>query len=133
MEQIEVCCHPDHIISVVIYCVDRVLDVSRGLSLRASHGACWREREESTDESKSIYLDRCGSLTDDCRAGARKLAQVRENSNFFRKELRKMGCEVLGDEDSPVMPVMLYNPAKIPAFSRECFKRNVRLPFHYES
>ncbi|CAM6116275.1 unnamed protein product [Calypogeia fissa] len=57
--------------------------------------------------------------------GARKLAQVRENSNFFRTELRKMGCEVLGDEDSPVMPVMLYHPAKIPAFSRECFKRNV--------
>ncbi|KAG6543374.1 hypothetical protein Mapa_015288 [Marchantia paleacea] len=57
--------------------------------------------------------------------GARKLAQVRENSNFFREELRKMGCEVLGDADSPVMPVMLYNPAKIPAFSRECFKRNV--------
>ncbi|KAL2634977.1 hypothetical protein R1flu_006456 [Riccia fluitans] len=57
--------------------------------------------------------------------GARKLAQVRENSNFFREELRKMGCEVLGDADSPVMPVMLYNPAKIPAFNRECFKRNV--------
>lgn len=57
--------------------------------------------------------------------GARKLAQIRENSNFFREELRKMGCEVLGDPDSPVMPIMLYNPAKIPAFSRECFKRNV--------
>jgi hypothetical protein len=57
--------------------------------------------------------------------GAKKLAQIRENSNFFREQLRKMGCEVLGDPDSPVMPIMLYNPAKIPAFSRECFKRNV--------
>ncbi|XP_075500461.1 long chain base biosynthesis protein 2b-like [Primulina tabacum] len=36
-----------------------------------------------------------------------------------------MGFEVLGDNDSPVMPIMLYNPAKIPAFSRECLKRNV--------
>jgi serine palmitoyltransferase len=36
-----------------------------------------------------------------------------------------MGCEVLGDEDSPVMPVMLYIPAKIAAFSKECLKRNV--------
>ncbi|KAL6996875.1 serine palmitoyltransferase component [Sarracenia purpurea var. burkii] len=36
-----------------------------------------------------------------------------------------MGYEVLGDNDSPVMPIMLYNPAKIPAFSRECLKRNV--------
>jgi hypothetical protein len=53
---------------------------------------------------------------------------VRENSNFFRDELRKMGCEVLGDEGSPVMPIMLYNPGKIPAFSRECLKRNVCFP-----
>ncbi|XP_049409951.1 long chain base biosynthesis protein 2a-like isoform X1 [Solanum stenotomum] len=57
--------------------------------------------------------------------GAQKLAQIRENSNFFRSELQKMGFEVLGDNDSPVMPIMLYNPAKIPAFSRECLKRKV--------
>ncbi|XP_059449074.1 long chain base biosynthesis protein 2a-like isoform X2 [Corylus avellana] len=57
--------------------------------------------------------------------GAKKLAQIRENSNFFRSELLKMGFEVLGDYDSPIMPIMLYNPAKIPAFSRECLKQNV--------
>ncbi|KAL5724459.1 serine C-palmitoyltransferase [Ranunculus cassubicifolius] len=59
-----------------------------------------------------------------CR-GAQKLARIRENSNFFRSELQKMGFEVLGDNDSPVMPIMLYNPAKIPAFSRECLRQNV--------
>nr|GMD16739.1 receptor-like protein EIX2 [Ipomoea batatas] len=57
--------------------------------------------------------------------GAQKLACIRENNNFFRTELQKMGFEVLGDNDSPVMPIMLYNPAKIPAFSRECLKQNV--------
>lgn len=57
--------------------------------------------------------------------GAQKLARIRENSNFFRSELQKMGFEVLGDNDSPVMPIMLYNPSKIPAFSRECLKQNV--------
>ncbi|CAN4085412.1 unnamed protein product [Withania somnifera] len=57
--------------------------------------------------------------------GAQKLARIRENSNFFRSELQKMGFEVLGDNDSPVMPIMLYNPAKIPAFSRDCLKQNV--------
>ncbi|KVH98122.1 hypothetical protein Ccrd_023668, partial [Cynara cardunculus var. scolymus] len=39
--------------------------------------------------------------------------------------IKKMGFEVLGDNDSPVMPIMLYNPAKIPAFSRECLKQKV--------
>ncbi|KAK6267095.1 hypothetical protein QUC31_017932 [Theobroma cacao] len=62
---------------------------------------------------------------DGSNRGAQKLAQIRENSNFFRSELIKMGFEVLGDNDSPVMPIMLYNPAKIPAFSRECLKQNV--------
>jgi serine palmitoyltransferase len=62
---------------------------------------------------------------DGSNRGAQKLARIRENSNFFRAELQKMGCEVLGDHDSPVMPIMLYNPAKIPAFSRECLKRHI--------
>ncbi|CAA3017571.1 long chain base biosynthesis 2a [Olea europaea subsp. europaea] len=62
---------------------------------------------------------------DGSNRGAQKLARIRENSNFFRSELKKMGFEVLGGNDSPVMPIMLYNPSKIPAFSRECLKRNV--------
>ncbi|CAN4100589.1 unnamed protein product [Withania somnifera] len=62
---------------------------------------------------------------DGSNRGAQKLASIHENSNFFRSELQKMGFEVLGDNDSPVMPIMLYNPAKLPAFSRECLKQNV--------
>nr|XP_043608166.1 long chain base biosynthesis protein 2b-like isoform X2 [Erigeron canadensis] len=57
--------------------------------------------------------------------GAQKLAKVCENSNYFRSELQKLGFVVLGDYDSPVIPIMLYNPTKIPAFSRECLKWNV--------
>ncbi|XP_072950212.1 long chain base biosynthesis protein 2a-like [Typha angustifolia] len=64
---------------------------------------------------------------DGSNRGAQKLARIRENSNFFRSELKKMGFEVLGDNDSPVMPIMLYNPAKIPAFSRECLRQNVAI------
>lgn len=63
--------------------------------------------------------------------GAQKLAQIRENSNYFRSKLQKMGFDVLGDNDSPVMPILLYNPAKIPAFSRECLKQNVLFHFSF--
>ncbi|KAK4707064.1 hypothetical protein R3W88_033362 [Solanum pinnatisectum] len=62
---------------------------------------------------------------DGSKRGAQKIARLRENSNFFRSELQKMGFDVLGDYDSPVMPIMLYNIAKLPAFSRECLKQNV--------
>ena len=39
--------------------------------------------------------------------------------------LKQQGCEVIGDPLSPVCPMMLYNPAKMPGFSRECLARNL--------
>lgn len=36
---------------------------------------------------------------------AQKLGRVRENNNFFRSKLQKMGFDVLGDNDSHVMPI----------------------------
>jgi serine palmitoyltransferase len=57
--------------------------------------------------------------------GQQKLARLKENANFFRDGLRKLGFEVIGDEDSPVIIVMLYNPAKIAGFSREALKRGL--------
>jgi serine palmitoyltransferase len=57
--------------------------------------------------------------------GRKKLQALRDNSNYFRMRLRDMGFQVLGQFDSPVMPLMLYHPGKIPAFSRECFKRGL--------
>jgi len=57
--------------------------------------------------------------------GQRKLRAIRDNSNYFRQGLLDLGLEVFGDWDSPIMPIMLYNPAKIAAFSRECFERRL--------
>eukprot|EP00301_Raphidiophrys_heterophryoidea_P012519 c190_g1_i1.p1 GENE.c190_g1_i1~~c190_g1_i1.p1 ORF type:complete len:484 (+),score=114.07 c190_g1_i1:80-1531(+) len=57
--------------------------------------------------------------------GKQKIKQLHENANMFRTRLQAMGCHVLGDPDSPVVPMMLYNPTKIAAFSREMLKRNV--------
>jgi serine palmitoyltransferase len=36
-----------------------------------------------------------------------------------------MGLLVLGNYDSPVVPIMLYHPGKIASFSRECLKRGL--------
>lgn len=62
---------------------------------------------------------------DGTNIGQTKLLSLRNNSNYFRQRLINMGCHVLGDWDSPICPVMLYNPAKIAAFSRECLDRNL--------
>lgn len=57
--------------------------------------------------------------------GKQKLKQIKENSNYFRRGLVEMGCQVLGDNDSPVIPLMLFSPSKISLFSRECYKRGL--------
>jgi len=36
-----------------------------------------------------------------------------------------MGFIVYGEDNSPVIPLLLFHPAKIPAFSRECLKRGL--------
>jgi len=57
--------------------------------------------------------------------GAKKLASIRENSNYFRDELSRIGFKVLGDIDSPIVPVMLHHPWKMAAFSRRCLERGI--------
>ena len=62
---------------------------------------------------------------DGTNIGKQKLDALRDNSNYFRMRLTDMGLHVLGNYDSPIMPVMLYNPTKIAAFSREGLKRGL--------
>ena len=62
---------------------------------------------------------------DGTNVGRYKLSRLQENSNYFRSEMKKLGLHVYGDVDSPIIPVMVYFPAKLAAFSRECLKRGV--------
>lgn len=62
---------------------------------------------------------------DGTNEGQQKLQQLRDNSNYFRNRLISEGFKILGDHDSPVVPLMLYHPGKISAFSRECLARKV--------
>ena len=50
--------------------------------------------------------------------GAAKLASIKDNANYFRQRLIDMGCDVYGHWDSPIVPVMLFDPAKVVAMSR---------------
>jgi serine palmitoyltransferase len=70
--------------------------------------------------SLHVIMGRDGTDT-----GARKLAALKDNANYFRQRLRALGAEVYGDDDSPVIPIMLYNPTKIAAFSREALARGL--------
>merc|ERR1712086_997386 len=48
--------------------------------------------------------------TDGTDIGQKKIASLRDNSNYFRDKLTHMGVHVYGDYDSPIIPVMIYMP-----------------------
>jgi len=53
--------------------------------------------------------------------GADRLRQLSENTTYFRRKLNDMGFIIYGNDDSPVVPMMLYMPAKIGCVNRFCF------------
>lgn len=57
--------------------------------------------------------------------GEERLQRIAFNSRYLRLGLKRLGYIVYGHDDSPIIPIMLYNPAKIPAFSHEMLKRKI--------
>lgn len=57
--------------------------------------------------------------------GEERLRRIAFNSRYLRLGLKRLGYIVYGHDDSPIIPVMLYHPGKMPAFSHEMLKRKV--------
>ncbi|KAF5092385.1 hypothetical protein D0Z00_004613 [Geotrichum galactomycetum] len=57
--------------------------------------------------------------------GEERLQRLAFNSRYLRLGLKRLGFIVSGIDDSPIVPMMLYNPAKMPAFSRMLIKKNI--------
>jgi hypothetical protein len=59
--------------------------------------------------------------------GLECLQRITFNSRYLRLGLKRLGFIVYGHDDSPVVPMILYHPGKLPAFSREMLKRGIVL------
>lgn len=70
--------------------------------------------------SMSIIMGEEGGIE-----GLQRLQSIYENSIYFMRELRNMGFIVYGDEGSPVIPLLIFHPGKIAAFSREALARGL--------
>lgn len=57
--------------------------------------------------------------------GAERLQRIAFNSRYLRLGLKKLGFITGGFDDSPIIPLMLYNPGKMPAFSRMMLERKI--------
>lgn len=45
--------------------------------------------------------------------GRRRLEQLAKNTRYFRRRLKELGVVLYGNDDSPVVPLMLFVPAKM--------------------
>ncbi|XP_037083471.1 serine palmitoyltransferase 2-like [Pollicipes pollicipes] len=57
--------------------------------------------------------------------GLARIRRLADNTRYFRKRLSQMGFILYGSDDSPVVPLLIFLPAKAAAFSRELFKHNI--------
>ncbi|RVX65929.1 hypothetical protein B0A52_10236 [Exophiala mesophila] len=57
--------------------------------------------------------------------GEERLQRIAFNSRYLRLGLKRLGFIIYGHDDSPIIPLLLYHPAKMPAFSHEMLKRKI--------
>ena len=57
--------------------------------------------------------------------GEERLQRLAFNSRYLRLGLKRLGFIVYGHDDSPIIPIILYNPAKIRAFSHAMLQRKI--------
>ncbi|UJR21093.1 hypothetical protein I4U23_024193 [Adineta vaga] len=57
--------------------------------------------------------------------GKKRICQLADNARYFRRKLVDMGFIVYGNKSSPVVPVLLYLPARVTHFNREMLRRGI--------
>ncbi|XP_055944100.1 serine palmitoyltransferase 2-like [Argiope bruennichi] len=62
---------------------------------------------------------------DGTNEGLKRINQLQRNTHYFRQKLKQKGFIIYGNEDSPVVPLMLFFPSKIAAFVRHLLKHGI--------
>ena len=58
-------------------------------------------------------------------SGKKRINQLADNTRYFRRRLVDMGFIVYGNNNSPVVPMMLYMPGRVTYFNREMLRRGI--------
>jgi serine palmitoyltransferase len=57
--------------------------------------------------------------------GQKRICQLADNTRYFRQKLVDMGFIVFGNKNSPVVPMLIYMPARVARFNREMLRRGI--------
>uniref|UniRef100_A0A673JPX1 Serine palmitoyltransferase 3-like n=1 Tax=Sinocyclocheilus rhinocerous TaxID=307959 RepID=A0A673JPX1_9TELE len=90
-----------------------------------SHSAVYATAMSPPVVEQIIRAIKCIMGVDGTTEGQRRVRQLSENMRYFRSRLKEMGFIIYGNQDSPVIPLLLYLPGKVGAFSRAMLKRKI--------
>uniref|UniRef100_A0A3B4TA16 serine C-palmitoyltransferase n=2 Tax=Seriola TaxID=8160 RepID=A0A3B4TA16_SERDU len=90
-----------------------------------SHSAVYASAMSPPVTEQIIRAIRCIMGKDGSTEGIRRIRQLAENTRYFRARLKEMGFIIYGNDDSPVVPILLYMPGKVVAFAREMLERKI--------
>uniref|UniRef100_A0A673BYS2 serine C-palmitoyltransferase n=1 Tax=Sphaeramia orbicularis TaxID=375764 RepID=A0A673BYS2_9TELE len=90
-----------------------------------SHSAVYASAMSPPVTEQIIRAMKCIMGKDGSTEGIRRIRQLAENTRYFRARLKEMGFIIYGNNDSPVVPILLYMPGKVVAFAREMLTRKI--------
>lgn len=90
-----------------------------------SHSAVYASAMSPPIVEQIIRAMKCIMGADGTQEGRRRVRQLVENTRYFRSKLQEMGFIIYGNRDSPVIPLLLYLPGKVVAFSRTMLEKNI--------
>lgn len=93
----------------------------------ASYSACYGASMSAPVARQIIEVMKVIMGEDGTSEGQRRIKQLANNTRYFRHKLREMGFVIYGDKCSPVVPMLLFLPAKTVAFSRMAMEQDLAL------
>ncbi|XP_059485608.1 serine palmitoyltransferase 2 isoform X2 [Neocloeon triangulifer] len=94
--------------------------------LRAnSHANCYATSMPSACAEQIISSMKIIMGKDGTNEGRKRIQQLAHNSQYFRRKLNQMGIITIGNNDSPVVPMMVYMHSKIANVVRRLIKRDI--------
>ncbi|XP_075060060.1 serine palmitoyltransferase 3-like isoform X2 [Mixophyes fleayi] len=90
-----------------------------------SHSALYAASMPPSVAEQIIRVMKCIMGHDGTLTGLKRVHQLAENTRYFRQRLRDLNLIIYGNEDSPVVPVLMYMPSKVGAFARHMLEKKI--------
>ncbi|XP_040207229.1 serine palmitoyltransferase 3-like isoform X3 [Rana temporaria] len=90
-----------------------------------SHSAVYATSMSPSVAEQILRIMKCIMGRDGTLIGQKRVNQLAHNTTYFRRRLRELNLITYGNEDSPVVPVLMYMPSKVGAFARHMLKKKI--------